>query len=169
MANNQMTVEEGLEASAQPAVSSLGLENLLGYNLRLAHGVQKHRFAAVFGAFAIRPVTLTLLGVIYEHPGIKQSHLVKRLNIKRANMVPLLAELGQRGLIVRRPSNSDRRAQLVTLTAAGKRLTAKLLDAHDRLEADLVRNLGARDSEQLVALLKKFTRLAPKPDLADAE
>jgi DNA-binding MarR family transcriptional regulator len=157
------------ETSALRGAFGLGLENLLGYNLRHAHGVQKQRFATVFGPLGIRPVTLSLLGTVYDHPGIKQAELGKRLRIKRANMAPLLAELGARGLIARRPSGSDRRAQLVTLTAAGKKLTLKLLAVHDRLEADLVQNLGARESEQLLQLLKKFRRLAPQPDLTDTD
>src|SRR5262245_52482891 len=97
----------------QPGAFGLGLEILIGYNLRRAHGVRKQRFAAVFGPLGIRPVTLSLLGMVYDQPGISQSELGKRLHIKRANMVPLLAELGMRGLVTRRPSDSDRRAQLV--------------------------------------------------------
>ena len=65
----------------------------MGYNLRRAHGVQKQRFSAVFGPLGIRPVTLTALGTIYDNPGITQADLGKKLNIKRANMVPVMAEL----------------------------------------------------------------------------
>ena len=89
----------------------LELENLLGYNLRRAHGVQKERFTAIFEPLGIRPVTLSLLGTVYDEPGITQTELGKRLHIKRANMVPLLTELEARGLIARRPSDNDRRAR----------------------------------------------------------
>jgi len=157
------------KTSAPRGAFGLGLESLIGYNMRHAHGVQKQRFAAVFGPLGIRPVTLSLLGTIYDHPGIKQADLGKRLRIKRANMAPLLAELGVRGLIARRPSGSDRRAQLVTLTAAGKKFTARLLEIHERLEADLIAKLGARESEQLLKLLKKFRRLAPRSESADTD
>jgi DNA-binding MarR family transcriptional regulator len=147
----------------------LGLENLIGYNLRRAHGVQKQRFTAVFEPLGIRPVTLSLLGTVYDHPGITQTELGKRLNIKRANMVPLLTELGVRGLITRRPSDNDRRAQLVTLTTAGRKFTVKLVETHARLESDLVQSMGVQDSAQLLKLLKKFRELSTGPDLADAE
>jgi DNA-binding MarR family transcriptional regulator len=153
----------------QTGAFGLGLENLIGYNLRRAHGVQKRRFEAVFGPLAIRPVTLSVLGTVYDHPGIAQTELGRRLHIKRANMVPLLTELGARGLLARRPSHSDRRAQLVTLTAAGKKLTFKLLEMHRRFEAELVNNLGASESGQLLELLKRFRRLAPGLDLATNE
>lgn len=155
--------------TARNGAPSLELENLLGYSLRRAHGVQKARFTAVFGPLGIRPVTLSLLGIVYDHPGISQTELGKRLHIKRANMVPLLSDLGRRGLIVRRPSDTDRRTQLVMLTASGQTLTAKLLAMHERLEGGLVRALGERDSAQLLKLLKKFRQLSPEADLTDGD
>lgn len=139
----------------------------MGYNLRHAHGVQKQRFAAVFGPLGIRPVTLSVLGTIYESPGITQAELGKKLRIKRANMVPVMAELESRGLIARRPCDSDRRAHVVALTTAGMKFTLKLLDLHQRLEDDLARELGLRERDQLLQLLKRFRKLATEPVLDD--
>jgi DNA-binding MarR family transcriptional regulator len=141
----------------------------MGYNLRRAHGVQKQRFATVFGPLSIRPVTLSALGIIYENPGITQADLGKKLNIKRANMVPVMAELEGRGLIARRPSDNDRRVHVVALTPAGLKLTVKLLDMHRRLEDDLARELGLRERDQLLQLLKRFRKLATEPELDDGE
>ncbi|HEX6022604.1 MAG TPA: MarR family transcriptional regulator [Solirubrobacter sp.] len=129
--------------------------------------MQKQRFAAVFGPLGIRPVTLSVLGTIYENPGITQADLGKKLRIKRANMVPVMAELESRGLIARRPSDSDRRAHVVALTPAGAKLTLKLLDLHRRLEEDLARALGLRERDQLLDLLKRFRKLATEPTLED--
>ncbi len=141
----------------------------MGYNLRRAHGVQKQRFAAVFGPLGIRPVTLSVLGTIYDNPGITQADLGKTLNIKRANMVPVMAELEARGLIARAPSANDRRAHVVKLTPAGTKFTVKVLDLHRRLEDDLWQALGVRERDQLLQLLKKFRRLSQEPDLGDTD
>jgi len=145
------------------------LEDLMGYNLRRAHGVQKARFAAVFGPHGVRPVTLSVLGAIHESGGIKQSDLGRELNIKRANMVPLMTELEGRGFIARSSCADDRRAHVVTLTPAGRKFTVEMLDLHKRLEDDLARALGVRERDQLLALLKKFRRLAPEPDLSELD
>jgi DNA-binding MarR family transcriptional regulator len=155
-------------ATAPPAFGA-GLDNVMGYNLRRAHGVQKARFAAVFGPLGIRPVTLSVLGTIYDNQTITQADLGKRLNIKRANMVSVMVELEGRGLIARRTSADDRRAHVVTLTPSGKRLTTKLLELHERLEEDLVLSLGLRERDQLLQLLKKFRRLAPEPSLDEPD
>jgi DNA-binding MarR family transcriptional regulator len=147
----------------------VGLDNVMGYNLRRAHGVQKQRFAAVFGPLGIRPVTLTALGTIYDNPGITQAELGKKLNIKRANMVPVMAELESRGLIVRRPSDNDRRAHVVALTPAGRKLTVKLLELHRRLDDDLAKALGRRERDLLLQLLKRFRKLATEPEIDDGK
>lgn len=160
---------ERRKTAARKAAFGLGLEKLIGYNLRRAHGVQKGRFAAVFGPRGIRPVTLSLLGTVFDHPGIAQTELGKRLHIKRANMVPLLTEFSAGGLIVRRPSKTDRRAQRVYLTETGKRFTGELLAMHEKLEADLVRALGERESAQLLGLLQRFGQLSQAPVLADGD
>jgi DNA-binding MarR family transcriptional regulator len=151
------------------AAFGAGLDELVGYNLRRAHGVQKQRFAAVFGPLGIRPLTLSALGTIHDHPGISQTELGRLLNIKRANMVPLMAELEGRGLIVRRPSNQDRRIHVISLTPAGQKFTVRLLDLHARLEDDLARSLGAEDRDRLVELLRRFGRLAGDPRLPSAD
>lgn len=151
------------------AAFGAGLDELVGYNLRRAHGVQKQRFAAVFGPLDIRPVSLSALGTIYEHPGISQTDLGRRLNIKRANMVPLMAELEGRGLIARRSSREDRRIHVITLTPAGQKFTARLLELHARLEEDLARCLGPKDRDRLVQLLRRFGRLAAEPELPSTD
>jgi DNA-binding MarR family transcriptional regulator len=154
-------------APAREPAFGVELDDLMGYNLRRAHGVQKQRFETVFGPVGIRPVTLSVLGTIHDNPGITQADLGKKLNIKRANMVPVMAELEGRGLINRRPSANDRRAHAVTLTPAGSKFTVKLLDMHRRLEEDLAHALGLRERDQLLQLLKRFRKLATHPELDD--
>jgi DNA-binding MarR family transcriptional regulator len=166
---NLATESKRRSAPAPEPAFGVKLDDLMGYNLRRAHGVQKARFAAVFGPHGVRPVTLSVLGVIYENGGIKQSDLGRQLNIKRANIVPLMSELEGRGLIARRACDDDRRAHVVTLTPAGRKFTVKMLDLHKRLEDDLGRTLGLRERDELVALLKKFRRLAPDPDLSELD
>ena len=52
----------GGEAAARPPAFGVELDDLMGYNLRRAHGVQKSRFETMFGPLGIRPVTLSVLG-----------------------------------------------------------------------------------------------------------
>jgi DNA-binding MarR family transcriptional regulator len=141
--------------------------DLVGYNLRRAHAIQRQRFADAFQPEGIRPVQLSMLGLIYNNPGIKPSELGKVLDIKRANIVPLLDELQGRGLIERRQSPTDGRSRVIILTRTGETLARKLLERHDRLEQDLARQLGARNRKQLLKLLIDFREIGSPGDLED--
>src|SRR5690606_20180479 len=104
-------------------------------------------------------------GLIHDHPGLKQSDLGRALDIKRANIVTLLAELERRKLITRRQAHSDRRAHQLQLTPAGKKLTAELLILHAKLENDLADCFGPKEREELLRLLKKFRALETSPEI----
>jgi DNA-binding MarR family transcriptional regulator len=167
MARREKTSASWRRGGRKNAVVALGLENLVGYNLRRAHGVQRQRFAHVFGPHGIRPVLLSILGLIHDSPNLKQADLGRKLDIKRANVVALLDDLQERGLITRCFADGDRRSYVLALTPSGKTLTRKLLDLHTRLEEHLIEGLGLRERDQLLQLLKKFQRLDPRPDLED--
>lgn len=141
------------------------LDHLVGYSLRRALGVQIQRFSAVFGPLNIRPVQFTILGLIHHNPELRQSALGKALHIERANIVTLLAELEERGLVTRRTAAADRRSRVLELTPAGRKLTQKLLRLHELLERDLEAHLGANEREALLKLLASFRRLNPAPKI----
>jgi DNA-binding MarR family transcriptional regulator len=143
------------------------LGQLAGYNLRRAHGVQQQRFAAAFGRYEMRPVLLSILGLIFHNPGLRQADLGRVLDIKRANIVTLLAELEERRLIRREPSPNDKRSRVLALTSKGDALTRKLLDRHDRFEEDLKKRLGAKEHAQLIKLLKAYRQLPMPDDLSE--
>ena len=148
-----------------PEEFALGLNDIVGYNLRRAHGLQRQRFAHVFGPLGVRPVLLAILGLLYEQKPVLQSELGRLLAIKRANIVPLLDDLEQRGLVERLPADSDRRAYLIALTPAGRKLTLKLVDMHARLEREMIAHMGLQDRDDLLRLLKKYQGLDPEPDI----
>jgi len=141
------------------------LDHLVGYSLRRALGVQMQRFSSVFGPLNIRPVQYTILGLIYHNPEIRQAALGKALHIERANIVTLLAELEERGLVTRHTAAGDRRSRVVHLTPAGEKLTRRLLHLHELLERDLEAHLGPKEREELLRLLAAFRRLDPAREI----
>lgn len=169
-----VVAKQGMKAAASVAPRGTGadakavcfeLDEVIGYNLRRAYSVQLQRFTRVFGPLGIRPVQFSILALVHAHPALKQSELGKRLNVKRANIVTLLDELAQRDLLTRQRSETDRRSHVLALTPAGRKLAIKLLDLHAQLEENLAQELGLRQRDQLLQLLKKFRQLDPQPDL----
>lgn len=152
---------------APAEAEQLGLEDLLGYNLRRAHYVQRARFQYVFAPHRIRPVQLSILGLLYQKSTLKQSELSRAIEVKPANMVALLDELERRRVIVRRPARTDRRSYAVQLTPAGRRVTQELIRLHQRLEQDLAAYLGQDEYRELLRLLRKLRTADVAPDVED--
>jgi len=61
-----------------------------------------------------------MLALIDEKPGIRAAELCRVLGIKSANMVPLIAELEERGLLERDDHANDKRVRVLHLTEAAR-------------------------------------------------
>src|SRR5687768_13245455 len=101
------------------------LDALLGYRLRRASMVMMGDVVE-----ALRPLDLSvgeasLLILIGANPGCRQSDVGRALEIKRANLTPLLARMKARGLVADTPI--DGRSLSLTLTQKGTALEAQAL------------------------------------------
>ena len=148
-----------------PQNATLALDDLIGYNLRRAHYVQRARFASVFAPYRIRPMQLLILGLLSQNKLMKQGELCKELGVKPTNIVTLIDELEDRKLIVRRYTRTDKRSRALQLTPAGKRFTAELLPLHESLEQSVSHYLSKAERAELLRLLKKFRAASVEPEL----
>jgi MarR family transcriptional regulator, lower aerobic nicotinate degradation pathway regulator len=78
-----------------------------------------------------------ILTIIENHPGIDQSRLAEVVAIDRTNTGRLVDQLEARGLVERRPHDSDRRVWMLRCTPLGhkirKRLRPRALASQERL------------------------------------
>ncbi|GAA1131601.1 hypothetical protein GCM10009630_31860 [Kribbella jejuensis] len=89
-------------------------------------------------------------------PG-SQATLSRRTGIYRSDMVGVLNELAERHLVERAPDPGDRRRNVITITAQGRRQLGRLDKVLDDLHEELLAPLLPAEREQLMDLL---TRLA---------
>jgi DNA-binding MarR family transcriptional regulator len=124
-----------------------------GYALRrasIAVMVELGRRIAGLG-LGLRPTEATVLVVIEANPGITQSEVGQLLDIARANMAPLTARLFERDLIDR--ERVDGRSQGLSLSAAGRQLTRKVLQVMSEHEAALLAKIPRAHHEIFVNAL----------------
>lgn len=140
------------------AVDLTELEALVGYRLRRAHLAVLQDFQRSFSDLDIRPGQYSVLITLASQPGLRQSQLADALGIKRANLVILLDELQKRGLLLRLPSATDRRAVSLHLTDLGHALTVDLRRQQAEHEARIAEQLGSAANRE--ALLEILGRLA---------
>jgi DNA-binding MarR family transcriptional regulator len=101
-------------------------------------------------------------------PG-SQATLSRRTGIYRSDMVGVLNELAERGLVERAPDPDDRRRNVITITAQGRRHLRQLDKVLDDLHEELLAPLTPAERDQFVqlltCLLDHHTQQAPHPPI----
>ena len=97
--------------------------------------------------------------------GMTLGELSQRMMVSNGNVTGLVDRLVEQGLIDRRPSPKDRRAQIVTLTAEGRRFFRAIARANGEWIGEMFANLSSSDFESLLRLLAK-TKMSARRAIA---
>lgn len=88
--------------------------------------------------------------------GLTMSELSRRLMVTNGNLTGLIERLVEEGLVNRAASTTDRRSQIVRLSAAGRRALNAMAPRHEQWIDEMFAELSAADRAQLSALLGKL-------------
>jgi DNA-binding MarR family transcriptional regulator len=125
--------------------------------------------AAELGA-ALAPVGLSARGYHVLRAAMSgertQTELADMVGLDKTTMVVTIDELEAAGLAERRPAPHDRRARLIAVTDAGRSKVAEAEEVKERVQADVLAELPARDRKALIDSLSKLVegRLAEQAD-----
>ncbi|MGD0633609.1 MAG: MarR family transcriptional regulator [Beijerinckiaceae bacterium] len=136
-----------------------GLSNAVGYVLRRAQLAVFANFIRRFADLDLKPAQYSVLLVIRNNPGRKQSEIAAALGIQRTNFVAMLDELEARGLAARARSCIDRRSHSVTLTEEGHALLARACSLQADQEREIAGILGPSGRDTLMELASRLTNL----------
>jgi DNA-binding MarR family transcriptional regulator len=141
------------------------LQSVLGYQLAQAVLVTDAIFRQQVGEpLGLRPVEYTILTLVAENPGGSLARLARALSVTAPHITALVDRLEGAGLLARSASASDRRAQVLSVTAKGARLVQQ---ATERILAaeKAVLPLTAGEQAILAELLHKVacTRDGQRP------
>ncbi len=134
------------------------LESLLGYNARRTALAVIAVFLRRMEPYGMRPVDFSVLSVVAHNPGVTSRQICAALDILPPNLVGMVKSLHKRGLIVRKPHPTDRRAQGLHLSAAGQRLYRDAQQTATQLERNVADRLSSAELETLISLLRKVYR-----------
>ena len=85
--------------------------------------------------------------------GVRPAAIAHYFRCTRAYVSKMLKELKADGLVEERPDEDDHRSRFLVCTEQGRRLAQGIMDDYVAVTRRLRDGLGARKSEQLVALL----------------
>jgi DNA-binding MarR family transcriptional regulator len=105
----------------------------------------------------VRSYSVLALAVSDARPS--QRELAEVLRLDPSQVVALVDELQLRGLVVRAPDPADRRANVVSATAAGRSLFAVAERSARAAERELHEGLSGNERDQLISLLRRLAQL----------
>jgi DNA-binding MarR family transcriptional regulator len=131
------------------------LETLIGYNARRAALTVIAEFLPRMAQFGLRPVEFSVMVLVAHNPGITSRQLCSSLDILPPNLVGLVKHLEKLGWVEKREHPTDRRAQGLHLTDAGKAIHQQAEHTASALEIDATPRLTAAERKTLIRLLRK--------------
>ena len=97
--------------------------------------------------------------MLHHNPGIGQSRLALAIGLEKSSLVPAIARVEDLGLVVRKQSTSDKRANELRITGKGKRALTELRSYVVEREAKVTKGLSSDDVRLLNSLLKKIASI----------
>jgi len=126
---------------------------------RLGFAAKEQSLVAYEQQTGLHPYHYAILLVLDEGSRETQGSIADALGYDRGQLVGLLDELQDKGLVERQRDPNDRRRHLVRLTPEGTRTLGRLREISARIEAEFLSPLSEEERAELHALL---FRLAEK-------
>lgn len=133
-----------------------GLEDMLGFNLRLAQEASFAAFARRTGQSDLRPGRFAILRIIAANSGLSQTALSAAAGRDKSTLTPALADLEKRGLIQRRRAPRDRRSYALFVTAEGEAVLRELSGHAAAHDAALDALVGPEQRAMFLAILRRI-------------
>jgi DNA-binding MarR family transcriptional regulator len=143
-------------------VNTAYLESLIGYNARRTALTVISLFVERMAVYGVGPVDFSVLSLIRHNPGITSRVLCASLGLLPPNLVVMVQQFEQRGLLEKRPHPHDGRAIALYLTPPGEAMMAEAEQTAFDLEIEATSALTDGQRNTLRRLLKLVYAPGPK-------
>ena len=147
-------------ATSAPQVARLPQElvSSTAFLLKRLGFAAKDQALKAYEETGLHPYHHAVLAVLDEGSRETQGAIADALGYDRGQLVGLLDDLEERGLVERKRDPADRRRHIVRMTSGGKRALVKLRALAGRLEDDLLAPLDDEERAQLHALMLRLAQ-----------
>lgn len=136
-----------------------------GHLLRRAQQYAHDLYSKDVGSSGPTPRQFEVLHVVAQNEGLSQTDLVQHTGIDRSTLADMIARMMKKGLLSRKRTKEDARANAVSITAAGRRM---LKGAEAKVNKSDKAVLSALPKTQQAAFMKALTAYAEALDKMDA-
>jgi MarR family transcriptional regulator, organic hydroperoxide resistance regulator len=152
--------DESAETMQGPELMFQELDGLLGYQMRRAQGAMHRDYMATVTGLDLTQKQTATLWLIHSNPGVSQVSVAAALGMDRATMMAVTDRLEDRGLVIRKRSEVDRRKQELYLTPAGQQMLRKVKNRIAEHEDRFKALFKSAELASLIDALKKIQSLA---------
>ena len=144
-------------AAPGAALDETGLANLVGYATSRAAIEMRKVFARHMEPLGLKVPEYSILMLVAHNADVNQKRLGTALDISPPNLAVILDRMAERGWVERVRGTSDRRAQHIHLTAAGRVLAERSQRIAETMEEPVLAVLSSAERALLIELLRKIS------------
>jgi DNA-binding MarR family transcriptional regulator len=141
------------------------LKSSPGHLLRRAQQYAHDLYSKEVSASGPTPRQFEVLHVVSQNEGLSQTDLVRHTGIDRSTLADMIARMMSKGLLSRKRTREDARANAVSITSAGKRM---LKSAEGKVNKSDKAVLAALPKAQQAAFMRSLKAYAEALDKLDA-
>jgi MarR family transcriptional regulator, 2-MHQ and catechol-resistance regulon repressor len=135
--------------------------HLLRVLVRSYNSVAAHSFRSSKG-FGFNPTEFAVLELLYHKGPQKLNEIGTRLLLVSGGVTYVVDKMEAAGLVLREPSNKDRRVVYAKLTEKGRRIMEEISPKHAANLHEAFSGLTPEEKEKLIHLLKKMGKEAER-------
>jgi len=148
-------------AKAARVTEPAGLEDHLGYRLRLVSNHVSHAFRLKVETHGVTVAEWVVLRMLFDVERLGPSELAERMGMTRGAVSKLVERLTTKRLTTCRTEKGDRRFQSLALTPAGRKLVPVLARLADENDGEFFGHLTPEQRATFDALLLEVQRRRP--------
>lgn len=145
------------------AATDYPLHDAPGHLLRRCQQRAVEIFMEEIGRARLTPRQFAILVTLAKRPGLTQTKVVEETGIDRSTVGDMIDRLARRGLVRRRRSGRDQRANTLAILPAGLKLVRDTAPAVDRAQDRIMAPLPAAIRETFVTALRLMAGDAQPP------
>ncbi len=146
--------------------SDFNLADAPGHLLRRCQQYSFDLYTQEVGSSELTPRQFAVLLTVEQNEGLSQTDLVRKTGIDRSTLADMISRLLKRNLLSRKRTESDARANSVSITAEGRRA---LNSVKDKVMVAENRILDPLPAAQRTAFLKALSTIAEAADRHEEE
>jgi DNA-binding MarR family transcriptional regulator len=144
------------EPNASRALDLAALRQTPGFLIRILQLQNFEAFYPYFETLKLSPLEYAILVAVRDNKAVTQSELAAVLKMQLPNLVKILSQMEETGVLKRKRSTRDKRAVELSLSAAGERRADEASRLGERFNAQ---TLSALSKSEQTAFLQMLARL----------